>query len=261
MLTTSLYFLEENETHLWWVYADQVRDPALLRRQFAILSEREQQQQQRFRFEKGRHQYLVSHALVRETLSRYAPVAPAEWSFSTNRYGRPAIAEPAEFTHLRFNLSHADGMAVVALARDRDVGVDVENVTRQGQLLEIADRFFSPAEVRQLHQVDFSHRRSMFFEFWTLKEAYIKARGMGLAIPLDSFSFDLSNSANPAISFHDGCEDDPGQWQFVQTRPGPDHRISLAVRLPSDRRLNVVNREIVPRGEGDFSGYEVTCHQ
>jgi 4'-phosphopantetheinyl transferase len=207
------------------------------------LSDAEQQQQRRFVFERHRQEYLVSHALIRDVLSRYAPVSPRTWRFEVNAYGRPSIAEPAEWKGLRFNLSHTDGRAVVAVSSEIDIGVDVEATGAQSDLIEIADRFFSPVEVAQLR-----HTPNWFFDFWTLKEAYIKARGLGLAIALDTFSFILSESGRPQILFHEGCLDQPERWQFVLQR-GDGYRMALAVATGAEHRLSIVERAVVPLGQ------------
>jgi 4'-phosphopantetheinyl transferase len=231
-----------NEAHLWWAFPNQICDPELLQRQFLALSDSEQERQRRFVFERHRRQYLVSHALIRDVLSRYAPVAPEEWRFQTNAYGRPSIAEPAEWRGLRFNLSHTDGRAVVAVAWEVDVGVDVEATRALDDLSEIADRFFSPMEVAQLRKSP-----DWFYDFWTLKEAYIKARGLGLAIPLDTFSFILSDAERPAIVFHEGCQDQAERWQFVLQR-GEGYRMGLAAAAGADHRIRVIEREVIPLG-------------
>jgi 4'-phosphopantetheinyl transferase len=204
-----------------------------------VLSDAEQSQQRRFVFERHRQQYLVSHALIRDVLSRYAPVRPEKWRFEVNAYGRPFIAEPTEWQGLRFNLSHTDGRAVVAVAWEIDVGVDVEATNLHRDVSGIADRFFSPVELAQLR-----HDPGWFFDFWTLKEAYIKARGMGLAIPLGAFSFILSESERPRIVFHEGCPDQPERWQFVVLR-GDGYRMGLAAAT-AGRPLRVLEREVIP---------------
>lgn len=214
--------LGAHEVHLWWTFPDGVRDPEILKRHLAILSADEKERRGRFVFERDRHRFLVSHALVRESLSRYAPVAPAEWRFQVNEYGRPSIDWPESQRWLRFNLSHSEGRAVVAIAREIEIGVDVEATRLQNDLAVIASQFFSPREVARL-----GDEPNAFFDFWTLKEAYIKARGMGLAIPLDSFSFLLSDPANPRIEFHEGCADQPGRWRFFLRR-GDGYRVALA---------------------------------
>jgi 4'-phosphopantetheinyl transferase len=232
--------LADNETHLWWAFPDRIRDSALLSRQHLTLSPEEQDRHRRFVFENHRHRYLVSHALVRDVLSQYAPVAPCDWIFEANAYGRPEIAAPREWRWLRFNLSHSGERAVVAVARQIDLGVDVESVSTRDGLTDIANRFFSPLEVAQLRSAP-----DLFFDFWTLKEAYIKARGMGLSIPLDTFSFCLANPSSPQIAFHAGCSDQAGRWQFLLRRSG-DHRLAVAAALGPGARLQVTDREIVP---------------
>ncbi|OJH38627.1 4'-phosphopantetheinyl transferase family protein [Cystobacter ferrugineus] len=225
-----------DEVHLWIVEPERVTEPRLLAAYLALLGEEERARHQRFRFEKHRQQFLVSHALVRVTLSRYAPVAPQDWRFSTNAYGRPEIAGEG-LPRLRFNLSHTDGMAVCAVALDTEVGVDVEHSGRMGQTVELAESFFSPSEVADLHSLPEALQRERFFDYWTLKESYIKARGAGLSLPLDQFAFHLAPGQPPRISFDPRMVDDPETWQFVQVRLSAEHPAAVAVRR--DRRLSL----------------------
>src|SRR4029078_6585429 len=111
-----------------------------------------------------------------------------------------------------------------------DVGVDVEDRTRKGETVQIADRFFSPVEVAALRALPEERQRERFFDYWTLKEAYIKARGMGLAIPLDQFSFLLEPDMPIRIAFDPRLADDPLAWQFEQFALGGSHQTSAAVR-------------------------------
>ncbi len=233
----------EGETHLWWAFPDRIHDPELLERQLATLSAEERKRQRRPVSERDRKQFLVSHALVRHALSRYAPVPPGEWQFELNPYGRPSIREPAAWRSLRFNLSHTEGRAVVAVAWEMDIGVDVESTALERDLGEIAERFFSPLEIAQLRSWP-----EAFFDFWTLKEAYIKARGMGLSIPLDSFSIVLGDTEEPRILFHQGRPDCAGRWRFALRR-GDGYRVAVAAAAGQTGRLQIVERETVPLAE------------
>ncbi|ADO71799.1 4'-phosphopantetheinyl transferase family protein [Stigmatella aurantiaca] len=237
--------LPPDEVHVWIVEPERITEPGLLESYRALLDPGERDKQQRFYFERHRLQYLVSHALVRLTLSRYAPVAPEAWSFSANQYGRPEI-RGEEKPWLRFNLSHTDGMALCAVARDVDVGADVEDTERRGETVEIADSFFAPAEVASLRALPVSGQRERFFDYWTLKEAYIKARGMGLSLPLDQFAFEVSQGLSTRISFDPRLVDEPSQWQFVRFRPSQRHAAALAVRRPSEAPLTVRFQRTVP---------------
>src|SRR5690606_33310169 len=103
----------------------------------------------------------------------------------------PDLAPGQTDVPLVFNLSHTDGLIACAVSRGREVGVDVEWLDRRGGDIDVADRFFSRYEVQALYAQPPERRRDRFFRYWTLKESYIKARGMGLALPLDRFSFEL----------------------------------------------------------------------
>ena len=122
------------------------------------------------------------------------------------------------------NLSHTDGLVALAVAKT-PVGVDVEDLQRRGRTVELSDRFFAPSEARALRALPEAAQRSRFFDLWTLKEAYIKARGQGLAIPLASFAFDLDHGP---LAFQPQ-PGDPIIWQFARMDPTPRHRLALAL--------------------------------
>jgi 4'-phosphopantetheinyl transferase len=237
--------LHPDEVHVWIVEPERIDDPRLLQAYLALLDAGEREKQRRFRFERHQRQYLVSHALVRLTLSRYAPVTPEAWSFTPNEYGKP---EPvgAWGGRLRFNLSHTDGMALVAVGLESDLGADVEDAERSGETVELADRFFARTEVTALRALPEARQRERFFEYWTLKEAYIKARGAGMSLPLEQFGFDLQPGQMPRIAFDPRMNDVPEAWQFMQFRPSTRHHAALAVRRPRGQPLNVRWQLTVP---------------
>jgi 4'-phosphopantetheinyl transferase len=247
--------LGPDEVHLWFAFPDgaQLQDPQLLEAYRDLMSAEEREQQQRYLFPRHRHQALVARALVRVTLSRYCPeVAPADWTFVRNAHGRPEVAGPPGVPDLRFNLSHTAGLMVCAVTLARDVGVDVEDGQRRLADLSLAERFFSPAEVQDLRQLEPQRRRERFFALWTLKEAYIKARGEGLATPLRHFSFFLEGD-RVEIRFARSLADEPGAWRFALMRPTPRHSSALAVRVVGGGRLVARVGQVVPlRAERAF---------
>jgi 4'-phosphopantetheinyl transferase len=203
-------------------------------REFAylqLLSELERARWQRFVAQDARLQYLVSRALVRMTLSRYADVPEHAWQFETNRYGRPHISQPRALRHIQFNLSNTPGLVACAVAKDCDIGIDVENITRTLDTDALAPTVFAPAELAVFRSGLSKDRRNRFFSYWTLKEAYIKARGMGLSIPLDAFWFDLRGSS-PLLRVTDRCRDNPERWRFHQYAPTAEHRLAVAAAAP-----------------------------
>jgi 4'-phosphopantetheinyl transferase len=239
--------LPEAEAHLWVARPSEIRDPELILAYDALLTEDERAKVSRYRFEKDRHTSLVTRALVRTVLSRYAAVSPGDWRFIANEFGRPEISEPRAERSLRFNLSHTEGLVVCLVGRDREVGVDVENRARGGDLLDVADRFFSPFEVKALRALPPEEQMDRFFLYWTLKESYIKARGMGLAISLSAFSFDLdAPGGGVRVLFDPSLGDDPGRWQFSVMSYGRRHAIAAGVESKRSRDVRIVLRETVP---------------
>jgi 4'-phosphopantetheinyl transferase len=126
----------------------------------------------------------------------------------------------------------------------REVGVDIEHINRH-LTHDVAARFFAPSEVTDLKSLPADEQRRVFFDYWTLKEAYIKARGFGLALPLGDFAFKLHPPHPPSITFEPSLDDDPTTWQFLQGWPTPHHRLGLAVRREGSD-LPVRIREVVP---------------
>jgi 4'-phosphopantetheinyl transferase len=248
----------ETEVHLWYVEPDTIDDPALLAAYDALLAPSERERNRRFVFARHRHQHLVTRALVRTVLSTYCPsVDPRAWEFVTGPFGRPEIAAPRIQPTLRFNLSHTDGLIVCLVADDREVGVDVEDIRRAGYTVEIADRYFSPDEVRELRSWPAERQGERFFDYWTLKEAYIKARGLGLQIPLDQFTIQLRGFRQDdrvahriGIAFGPGIDDDPRSWQLTSLDLTPTHRVAVAVRrYDADLELRVFQTVPMPNGQ------------
>jgi 4'-phosphopantetheinyl transferase len=244
------------EAHLWYVEPDAVREPLLLDAYDALLSPAERERNRRFVFARHRHQDLVTRALIRTVLSTYCPaVAPGDWQFASGPFGRPEIAAPQVEPPLRFNLSHTDGLVVCLVAGDREVGVDAEDTRRTSSTIDIAERYFSPDEVRELLAWPAEHRHRRFFEYWTLKEAYIKARGLGLQLPLDQFTIqipseDRSRAGQPiGIAFGPGIDDDPRSWQLASFDLMAHHKVAVAIRRhQADLILRLIPTLPVPGG-------------
>jgi 4'-phosphopantetheinyl transferase len=229
------------EAHLFTVRLAEATDPGLLAAYRDLLSDDERARGDRYLFERNRHEHVVAHALKRLCLSRYAGVDPRAWRFVVGERGKPEIAEPA--SALRFNLSHTDGLVACLVAEGIDVGVDVETTARRTDTDAIASRFFAEPEVAALLALPASEHKRRFFEYWTLKEAYIKARGLGLAIPLGDFWFTLAPGAPPAIGLAPALDDRPERWRFFQGELAPCFQMAAAVEVKDvEPRLVWVDR-------------------
>ena len=214
--------------HLWLAFLDEIRDPRLLDEYRRLLSEEELEKQRRFHFERDRHRYLVTRAMVRTVLSRYAEVEARQWRFVANAYGRPSIA-PEHVHAIEFNVSHTGGLVVMGVARERAIGVDVELVRGSEVDIEIADRYFAPVEVAALRTLPRDRQQRRFFDYWTLKESYIKARGMGLSIPLDRFAFHFADAKRTRFTVDARIGDRAGRWRFWQLESGRGHLAAVCV--------------------------------
>lgn len=199
-----------------------------------LLDESERARAGRFHFAADRLSYVAAHAMGRVLLSEFAGGPPQDWRFVEGPHGKPEAMMPAGAPRLRLNLSHTRGLAAAALAVEHDIGIDVERLDRSGDFAEIAQRFFAPEECAALAAVPPERAAETFLAFWTLKEAYIKAVGAGLSLPLDSFAFSLEPLA---IRFAPGTADDPAGWQFARLSPPPGFTMALAVRTSEAVRV------------------------
>lgn len=245
------------DIHLWMAFPEKICDPLLLTAYRELMTAEERKRQQRFSLERHRHQFLIARALVRTMLSRYSGVPPEQWRFSLNRYGRPEIASPGGLAPLRFNLSHTGGIVVCAVALERDIGVDVEDAHRSRIAMELAERYFSREEARDLNALPSSLRRDRFFEYWTLKEAYIKARGMGLSIPLERFSFHMRKGLPLRVSFDPSLHDRPDAWYFRLMQLTARHKAAIALRQRAEEPVRLCFREVIPLAEDHAVDIEV----
>ncbi|MGB8131957.1 MAG: 4'-phosphopantetheinyl transferase superfamily protein [Candidatus Angelobacter sp.] len=235
------------EIHLWLAFYDEITDEHLLSEYRALLNPAEKEQQSRFYFSRDRLRYLVTRALVRTVLSRYLPIHPRDWMFSTNAYGCPEIANAeAKEECISFSISHTHSLIVLGVTRNRALGVDVENVEAREALLDIADRFFAPQEVAALNAVPAQQQQYRFFEYWTFKESYIKARRMGLSLPLDKFSFHYSHDQSVEIAIDPELADDATRWQFWQFRPRSEYLVAICAERVGDKPPIVTVRQAVP---------------
>jgi 4'-phosphopantetheinyl transferase len=216
---------------VWLAEADTARDLVVLGRCGDLLTREERESCAAFHHEVDRRRAVVSRALVRSTLSRYAPVPPEEWRFERGPHGRPEIAAP-KGPPLRFNLSHTRDLVACVVTLAVDVGVDLERTTGDLDELALARSVFSSGEIAALRSLTPPARRRRFLEIWTLKEAYLKARGMGLALLPSSLDFDLAVDGRIIGIFEPEAGDDPADWWFGLLEAGSDHLLALALKHP-----------------------------
>jgi phosphopantetheinyl transferase len=220
-----------------WYRHTAVLDRDTIRAADLYLSLEEKARRNHFRFDADRRDFTVAHDLLRQALSFRTNVSPPDWHFSTDAYGKPSIdSDDPELTQLSFSLSHTRGFVACAVTREAPVGIDVERISHSLQVQEIADRYFSVEEAQQLRDCSDDLRPISFTELWTLKEAFLKATGIGHSGSQTDISFRLDEHRNigfsaPAIV---GTQD----WQFGLFEPLPDVRMSIAMAGSSPPRYS-----------------------
>ena len=203
---------------LWWLNPETVaQTPDLL----ALLNAEERAQHQRFIPPLKRHEYLVTRALVRTVLGEHLGLDPRLVHFTYNRWGRP------EVPNLHFNVTHTEGLIALLVSTEHEVGIDTERIARAPRLLALAPNVFAPKELAALWALPTEHQAHRALTLWTLKESYIKARGMGLALALDGFAFDLG-APEVRLEVEPRLNDEGARWQF-QTLTHGEHLISIAI--------------------------------
>ncbi len=195
----------------------QSHDAIAIQRAYELLPVDEREQADRFRFDRDRAIYVVAHALLRRELGRYTGIAADELRFERNPSGRPELVFPfqvdPEIARLRFNLAHTRGLVGCAVTMSSDVGFDVEEV-RERAPLEIADRFFSSPELERLRALGTHEQTRRFFTLWSLKEAYLKARGVGLSLGLDCFALHPRVDGTAELETFQSHPADERPWGF-----------------------------------------------
>ncbi len=198
----------------------------------ALLTPEERTQHLRFIPPGKRHEYLVARVLSRTVLGEKLGVSPQSLRFTTNQWGRPELEGP-----LRFNLTHTEGLVMLLISEGSDVGVDTERISRAPRLLALAPSVFAPTELSDLAALPEVERAQRAVTLWTLKESYIKARGMGLALALDGFAFRF-DEPTIRLEVEPRLNDDGARWQF-QTWTQGEHQISAALSASASPEIAV----------------------
>jgi len=219
--------LVDDEVHVWRAGLD--LQPARLEQFHRLLSEDERAKAARFHFARDRDHYIAARGFLRTLLGRYSALEPAQIRFYYNQYGKPGLAPDSGETRVRFNLAHSHGLALFAFTRWREIGVDLEWMRPDRATGEIADRFFAPAEAAVLRGLPAELRSQAFFDCWTRKEAFIKARGLGLFLALDQFVVTLAPGENAALVSAVGDRDAPNQWSLRELEAAHGYAAALAV--------------------------------
>lgn len=219
--------LADDEVHVWRAALTPLDSD--LRNMWHTLSADERERAERFYFSRDRKRFIAARGVLRAILSRYLAIGAEHLCFCYNARGKPALTSDSGGDTLRFNVSHSHTLALFAVTRGREVGIDLERMRSDLADEQIARRFFSPHEVAMLRALPPELRREGFFNCWTRKEAYIKARGEGLALPLDQFDVTLAPGESARLLSTAGDPQEADRWSLQALFPGQDYAAALAV--------------------------------
>jgi 4'-phosphopantetheinyl transferase len=218
--------LSGDEVHVWLASLD--LEASRVKSLWRTLSADERERGLRFHFQRDREHFIVARGLLRVILGRYLNMKPSQIRFSYNRYGKPFLAGEGGGA-LRFNVSHSHRLALYAMTSGREIGIDLEHIRRVLDINEIAERFFSPREVAMLLALPEPLWSEAFFNCWTRKEAYIKAKGEGLSLPLDQFDVSLAPGEPAALLYTSDDSQEASRWSLQELAPSPGYVAALVV--------------------------------
>jgi 4'-phosphopantetheinyl transferase len=216
-----------DQVHVWRATLD--LSPLQIDSFRRTLASDEQARAERFYFHRDRERFIAARGVLRAILGRYLNKAPASLSFCYSSHGKPALVSESGGDALRFNISHSHGVALYAVTRGREVGIDLELVRSGLEIEEIAERFFSRLEIATLRALPTDLRRRAFFLCWTRKEAYIKARGEGLSLPLDQFDVSLIPGEPATLMSTRPDSGEALRWSLHELALDPGYAAALAV--------------------------------
>jgi 4'-phosphopantetheinyl transferase len=216
--------LPGNEVHVWQVPLSV--GPAALQHLEDILGEDERRRAARFHFQRDRDRFVITHACLRLILARYLPLQPTELAFETGSYGKPALVGP---DWLSFNLAHSADLAIYGITSESTLGVDVEWVQLELDMLSVGRRVFPPEAFKQLEDLPPHAQRAEFFELWTLLEACMKAAGTGMSMDPRTIQLEPTRTVarTPAVGSVSAAD-----WTLHRLRVAPDYAAALAVANP-----------------------------
>lgn len=219
--------LLHDDIHVWCAWLDQ--SIPSLEWLTQTLSVDERMRAERFQFEQDRQRFIIGRALLRTILGYYLGIEPGRLHFCYGMYGKPALPQMSGTSTLRFSLAHAHGLALYAVTRDREIGVDLEHIRHIAENEQIVDRYFSDREKAVFRALTADKQQEAFFTYWTCKEAYLKASGEGLTRPLNQIDVSLVPGEPARLMSVDGDVKEASRWTLQELRPVPGFVAALVV--------------------------------
>ena len=219
--------LPDSDIHIWCTPLNVSQED--LSHYISLLSLDEKTRAERFYFEKDRNHFIVGRGLLRTLISRYLEMNPAQIEFVYEDHGKPALKPVLQDKTLGFNLSHSKDLALYAFSWDRKVGVDVEHIHPMPDIDDFAERFFSSRESAYINSLSGQQKEAVFFKLWTCKEAFLKANGNGLTLPINEVEISLETESSVRLQSIGKEKEQTAHWRLEIFNPVPGYQAALAV--------------------------------
>ncbi|HEY6190088.1 MAG TPA: 4'-phosphopantetheinyl transferase superfamily protein [Pyrinomonadaceae bacterium] len=219
--------LRRKQVHVWRAALEQ--PSAVIDVLWDTLAVDERERAERFHFRRDREHYIVARGVLRNIIGRYSGIRPGALRFRYGSHGKPALAVELNEARINFNVSHSHNLALFAITRERELGIDIEYVRAEFAQGRVAEQFFSRREVATLRALPADAQAVAFFNCWTRKEAYVKAKGEGLSMPLDRFDVSLVPGEAAALLTTRGDAREASRWALQELMPAPGFVAAIAV--------------------------------
>ena len=217
---------ENDEVHIWLVEVDNLLEKFSTFHKYLSIDEKKRAN--RFCFEKDQKNYIISHGALRALISSYLEIHPKKLKFTHGKYGKPEVTDNLSGEKLYFNMSHSNGLALYVVARDREVGIDIEYIRDIPEMAQIVERFFSNTEKKVFYSLPESWKKQFFFQIWVRKESILKGIGAGLHQPLEKFDVLLETDEIPE-PIADNLKKIP-QWHIEDLNPSTAYAAAYAIK-------------------------------
>ncbi|MFS4481476.1 4'-phosphopantetheinyl transferase family protein [Hyunsoonleella sp. 2307UL5-6] len=224
-LDTRNYTISDNSIHVWLVTLNTLRNKIQFFKE--ILSKEELIKASKFRFDKDRQQFIITRGVLRYLSGNYLKINPKDVNLIYSEFGKPYFDMD---TTLKFNVSHAEDLAVIGFVNNYDFGIDVEYTKRTFDILDIVDNYFSKHEIKALKKIAKPLQTEAFYRGWTRKEAFVKAKSKGLSFPLDSFSISIETDENAELYETIWDENEKDLWRIIPFQTTKGYKAAFAVK-------------------------------
>ncbi len=248
---------------LWTVLTDDLDDATSLDRFLLILSADERNEAQRFRQSADRARFIIAHSLLRLALSHHFQLSTDAWRFERDHNRKPILVAPEITPKVQFNISHTQGRVACLITLSSEAGVDVEEIAYNHDHTAMAGLILSPSELNALSVLTGKNKTERFFDYWTLKEAYAKARGLGLLFSLTDVGFEFGSDNRIRAHFPPKVVDDPSAWTFWRLCLASRHIVSVAAKRDLGGEYLLILRSVTLSATGgsllSFTDSEFRC--